>query len=67
LGALTAPPRAFKTAPHRAMISFNPDPKRPFLHTLLLGCVLVAFMALGAVVIYYATSGLWLVVHEWPH
>jgi hypothetical protein len=49
------------------MISFNPDPKRPFLHTLLLGGVLVAFMALGVVVIYYATTGLWLVVHEWPH
>jgi hypothetical protein len=37
----------------RTMISFNPNPKRPFLHTLLLGGVVVGSMAFGAVVLYY--------------
>jgi hypothetical protein len=46
---------------------FSPDPNRPFLDTLFLGAVVVVTAAFGAAVLYYATSGVWLLVHAWPH
>jgi uncharacterized membrane protein SpoIIM required for sporulation len=46
------------------MFNFNPNPSRPFLDTLFLGAIVVVTMAFGAVVLYYATSGLWLLVHN---
>jgi hypothetical protein len=56
--------RSFLIVVPAAMFNFNPHPNRPFLDTLFLGAVVVVTMAVGAVVLYYATSGLWLVVHN---
>jgi len=46
---------------------FAPNPQRTLLGTLLLGAIIVAVGALGAVVLYGATGWLWLVVHEGLH
>jgi hypothetical protein len=46
---------------------FAPNPKRPFLETLLLSAVVVGSAALAAVVLYGATGWLWLVLHEGLH
>jgi hypothetical protein len=43
---------------------FAPNPNRPLRQTLMLGLVVVGAAALGAVVLYGATSWLWLVVHQ---
>jgi hypothetical protein len=45
------------------MFGFKPKANRPFLDTLFLAAVVVT-MAFGAVVLYYATLGLWLLVHN---
>jgi len=49
------------------MFNFRPQAHRSFLETLFLGAVLIAIMALAAVVLYAATSWLWLVVHQGLH
>jgi hypothetical protein len=46
------------------LFDFKPNPNRPFLDTLFLSVVVAVAMAFGAVVLYYATSGLWLLVHK---
>jgi hypothetical protein len=46
---------------------FAPNPKTPFLETLLLSAVVVGSAVLAAVVLYGATGWLWLVVHEGLH
>jgi hypothetical protein len=43
---------------------FAPNPNRPLSDTLLLCGMVVAFTALGAVILYAMTEWLWLVVHE---
>jgi hypothetical protein len=46
------------------MFNFRPQPNRSFLDALFLGMIVVVTMAFGAVVLHYATSGLWLLVHK---
>jgi hypothetical protein len=46
---------------------FAPNPKRRLAATFLLGAIICGVMALGAVVLWAATSWLWLVVHEGLH
>jgi hypothetical protein len=46
------------------MFNFRPQAHRPFLDTLFLGAVVIVAMAFAAVVLHYATSGLWLLVHN---
>jgi hypothetical protein len=53
--------------PQRSWPVFAPNPKRPFLETLLLSAVVVGSVALAAVVLYGATGWLWLVVREGMH
>jgi hypothetical protein len=43
---------------------FAPNPNRRLRETIFLGGVVVGAAALGAVVLYAATTWLWLVVHE---
>jgi hypothetical protein len=43
---------------------FAPNPNRPLRDTLLLAAMVVAFTALGAVILYAVTEWLWLVVHQ---
>jgi hypothetical protein len=50
--------------PRMPLFDFKPNPKRPFLDTLFLSLVVIAFMAVCGVVLYFATSGLWLLVHK---
>jgi hypothetical protein len=46
---------------------FAPNPNRRLRETIFLGAVVIGAAALGAVVLYAATSWLWLVVHEGLH
>lgn len=43
---------------------FAPNPNRRLRETIFLGAVVMGAAALGAVVLYAATSWLWLVVHQ---
>jgi hypothetical protein len=54
-------------ARHKAKWPLNVPPHRPFRQTLLLSTVVIAVTALAAVVLWAATSGLWLVVHQGLH
>jgi|AmaraimetFIIA100_FD_contig_81_2624074_length_444_multi_6_in_0_out_0_1 hypothetical protein len=56
--------RKLRTLADKFLGMFSPNPKRSFLHTLLLCAVVVCTTALCAVVLYGATEGLWLVVHQ---
>ena len=53
-----------RTLAYKFLGMFSPNPKRSFLHTLLLCAVVVCTTVLCAVVLYGATEGLWLVVHQ---
>src|SRR5215471_18649997 len=53
-----------RTLAYKFLGMFGPNPKRSFLHTLLLCAVVVCTTVLCAVVLYGATEGLWLVVHQ---
>jgi hypothetical protein len=46
------------------MFNFRPQPNRPFFDTLFLSAVVIVAMTFAAVVLHYATSGLWLLVHK---
>jgi hypothetical protein len=46
---------------------FAPNPNRRLRETIFLGGVVIGAVALGAVVLYVATSWLWLVVHQGLH
>jgi hypothetical protein len=46
---------------------FSPNPHRSLGLTLLLSAALIGTTALGAVVLWAATSWLWLVVHQGLH
>ena len=46
---------------------FAPNPSRRLRETIFLGGVVIGAAALGAVVLYAATSWLWLVVHQGLH
>jgi hypothetical protein len=43
------------------VFNFRPQANRSFLETLFLGAVVIVAMAFAAVVLHYATSGLWFV------
>jgi hypothetical protein len=42
-------------------------PQRPLRESLFLSAVVIAVGAVAAVVLYSVTSGVWLLVHAWPH
>jgi hypothetical protein len=46
------------------MAMFAPNPNRRLRETIFLGLVVVGAAALGAVVLYGATTWLWLFVHQ---
>jgi hypothetical protein len=46
------------------VFNFRPQANRSFLETLFLGAVVIVAMAFAAVVLHYATSGLWLLAHN---
>jgi hypothetical protein len=43
---------------------FAPNPNRRLRETIFLGVVVMGAAALGAIVLYAATTWLWIVVHE---
>ena len=43
---------------------YGAPPIRPLRESLLLSAVVIAIMMLGAVVLWAATEGLWLLVHQ---
>jgi hypothetical protein len=46
------------------MAMFAPNPNRRLRETIFLGAVVVGAAALGAVVLYGATTWLWLIAHQ---
>ena len=60
--ALSAPP-----TPARVVEKMTLPPTRPLGQTLVLSAMVIGTMALGAVILWAATHGLWLVVHQGLH
>ena len=60
----SAPSNAKSCRSGRTIAMFAPNPNRRLRETLFLGAVVIGATALGAVVLYAATSWLWLVIHE---
>ncbi len=54
-------------APKRIRKMFAPNPNRRLRETIFLGAVVIGAAALGAVVLYAATTWLWLVAHQGLH